>query len=60
MKSCKECVHGGNEIPGIPDRVYCNFPLPPWVKRVVSNLVAIDTARDCLTYHPREERETQP
>lgn len=60
MKSCRECVHGGNEIPGVPSKVYCFFPLPPWVKRVASSLVTIDIADYCSTYHPREERETQP
>lgn len=55
MKSCRDCVHGGNEIPGVKDRVYCNFPLPPWVKRAASNLVGIDAAMACPTYQPREE-----
>ncbi len=64
MKSCRECVHGKARESNF---VRCDFPLPTWVFRILldpsngaADYVHTSDAVDCLTYQPREERETTP
>ena len=60
MKSCRECVHGGEIVSDLVDMVRCEFPLPIYIAGLGSKLVYLHEASACPTYQPREERETQP
>lgn len=64
MKSCRECVHMKLILRASENGhlSYCGYPMPGWYRPKGSYylLQGDDTAVDCPTYQPREERETQP